>query len=38
MPELLDASRLAHDLSLRDLTDPAEGQHAIQLLVDIATQ
>ena len=38
MPELLDASRLAHDLALRDLTDPAEGPHAIQLLVDIATQ
>ena len=38
MPELLDASRLAHDLSLRDLTDPAEGPHAIQLLVDIATR
>ncbi len=38
MPEILDASRLAHDLALRDLTDPAEGPHAIQLLVDIATQ
>ena len=38
MPEVLDASRVANDLSLRDLTDPGEGPHAIQVLVNLATR
>jgi phenylalanyl-tRNA synthetase alpha chain len=32
----LTPDQLARDLALRDLTDPAEGSHAIQLLVDLA--
>jgi phenylalanyl-tRNA synthetase alpha chain len=32
----LTPGQLAHDLAVRDLTDPTEGQHAIQLLVDAA--
>jgi phenylalanyl-tRNA synthetase alpha chain len=37
MPTYLTAEQLARDLALRDLSDPADGPHAIQLLVDIAT-
>jgi phenylalanyl-tRNA synthetase alpha chain len=33
----LSPTQLAHDLGERDLTDPAQGGHAIQLLVDAAT-
>jgi phenylalanyl-tRNA synthetase alpha chain len=33
MPALLSAEQLGHDLSIRDLTDPASGQHAIQLVL-----
>jgi phenylalanyl-tRNA synthetase alpha chain len=32
----LSPSQLAADLALRDLTDPGEGRHAVQLLVDAA--
>ena len=32
----LSPSRLAQDLGVRDLTDPDQGRHAIQLLVDAA--
>ena len=32
----LSPTQLAHDLGERDLTDPAQGRHAIQLLVDAA--
>lgn len=32
----LTPDQLARDLSLRDLTDPQDGPHAIQLLVDLA--
>jgi phenylalanyl-tRNA synthetase alpha chain len=32
----LTPSQLARDLTVRDLTDPAEGVHAIQLLIDAA--
>lgn len=32
----LSPTQLAHDLDERDLTDPAQGPHAIQLLVDAA--
>jgi phenylalanyl-tRNA synthetase alpha chain len=32
----LSPTQLAHDLGERDLTDPAQGGHAIQLLVDAA--
>jgi phenylalanyl-tRNA synthetase alpha chain len=37
MPTHLTADQLARDLALRDLTDPNDGPHAIQSLVDIAT-
>lgn len=37
MPTYLHPAELARDLALRDLTDPASGPHAIQLLVDLAT-
>jgi phenylalanyl-tRNA synthetase alpha chain len=33
---MLTEHQLARDLAIRDLTDPAEGPHAIQLLVDLA--
>lgn len=33
MPALLSAEQLGHDLSVRDLTDPASGPHAIQLIL-----
>jgi phenylalanyl-tRNA synthetase alpha chain len=33
---MLSADQLARDLAVRDLTDPAQGTHAIQLLVDHA--
>jgi phenylalanyl-tRNA synthetase alpha chain len=32
----LDPDQLARDLAIRDLTDPTEGHHAIQLLIDDA--
>jgi phenylalanyl-tRNA synthetase alpha chain len=32
----LSPDQLAHDLNERDLTDPGQGRHAIQLLVDVA--
>lgn len=34
---ILDAAALCRALSVRDLSDPAEGAHALQLLVDSAT-
>ena len=37
MPTHLTADQLARDLALRDLADPADGPHAVQLLVDTAT-
>jgi phenylalanyl-tRNA synthetase alpha chain len=37
MPTHLTADQLARDLALRDLTDRDAGPHAVQLLVDIAT-
>lgn len=36
MPTVLTQDQLQHDLTLRDLTDPDAGLHAIQLLVDVA--
>jgi phenylalanyl-tRNA synthetase alpha chain len=36
MPVLLTADQLRRDLAIRDLTDPAGGPHALQLLVDDA--
>lgn len=36
MPAYLSADQLAADLSIRDLTDPAAGPHAIQLVLDRA--
>ena len=36
MPIRLTPDQLAHDLAVRDLTDPDGGPHAIQLLVDLA--
>jgi phenylalanyl-tRNA synthetase alpha chain len=36
MPAVLTAAQLARDLSMTDLTDPPDGPHAIQLLVDAA--
>jgi phenylalanyl-tRNA synthetase alpha chain len=35
-PATLSPARLAADLALRDLTDPGQGSHAIQLLVEAA--
>lgn len=35
-PATLDPTQLARDLAVRDLTDPGEGAHAIQLLVAAA--
>lgn len=32
--DYLTADQLSHALSLRDLTDPAQGRHAVQLLLD----
>ena len=32
----LSPAQLARDLAIRDLTDPADGPHAIQQLVDLA--
>ena len=34
MPVLLTADQLRRDLALRDLSDPTEGPHAIQQLVE----
>ncbi|MFF3543222.1 hypothetical protein ACFYXD_15370 [Streptomyces platensis] len=36
MPAHLSAEQLARDLSIRDLTDPAAGPHAVQLVLDRA--
>ena len=36
MPTYLTPQRLSRDLSIRDLTDPTTGPHAIQMLVDEA--
>ncbi|HEX2316218.1 MAG TPA: hypothetical protein VHJ17_20930 [Thermomonospora sp.] len=36
MSSVLTSDRLADDLAVRDLTDPAEGPHAIQLIVERA--
>ena len=36
MPALLTGAQLARDLAITDLSDPAEGPHAIQHLVDLA--
>jgi phenylalanyl-tRNA synthetase alpha chain len=36
MPAHLNAAQLARDLAVTDLSDPAEGPHAIQLLVEAA--
>jgi phenylalanyl-tRNA synthetase alpha chain len=36
MPALLTAAQLARDLTMTDLTDPSDGPHAIQLLVEAA--
>ncbi len=36
MPEALTAAQLTHALAVRDLTDPAAGPHAVQLVVDRA--
>jgi phenylalanyl-tRNA synthetase alpha chain len=38
LPTYLSPDRLARDLDLRDLTDPASGPHAVQLLVDMAAR
>jgi phenylalanyl-tRNA synthetase alpha chain len=38
MPAYLSADQLAADLSIRDLTDPAAGPHALQLVLDRATR
>ncbi|MEU4247206.1 hypothetical protein AB0F15_07345 [Amycolatopsis sp. NPDC026612] len=36
MPRTLTAAQLTHALAVRDLTDPAAGPHAVQLVVDRA--
>jgi len=36
MPTALAPEQLARDLNLRDLTDPSEGNHALQLAIDPA--
>src|SRR4030095_2895821 len=33
---ILTPDQLARDLALRDLTDPGQGRHAVQLLIDAA--
>ena len=38
MSAVPDPDRLARDLAARDLTDPAQGPHAIQLIVELAVQ
>ncbi len=38
MPAIPSSDQLARDLAVRDLTDPAEGPHAIQLLVELAVR
>ena len=38
MPTTLTPEQLARDLAVRDLTDPAEGPHAIQLLIELAVE
>lgn len=37
-PAYLSADQLERDLAVRDLTDPAQGHHAMQLLVDALVQ
>jgi hypothetical protein len=36
MPTALTPEQLARDLNVRDLTDPSEGSHALQLVIDLA--
>ena len=36
MPTTLTPEQVAHDLAIRDLTDPSEGDHALQLLINSA--
>jgi phenylalanyl-tRNA synthetase alpha chain len=36
MPAVLAAAQLARDLAITDLTDPAEGPHAIQRIVELS--
>lgn len=36
MPTTLTPEQVAHDLAIRDLTDPLEGPHALQLIVNNA--
>jgi phenylalanyl-tRNA synthetase alpha chain len=38
LPTHLNTDQLARDLSLRDLTDPDSGPHAIQMLIGIAAE
>ncbi|MET8998289.1 hypothetical protein [Amycolatopsis sp. NPDC004169] len=38
MPATLTPAQLARDLAVRDLTDPAAGAHAVQLVVDQAVE
>ncbi|MFB9690096.1 hypothetical protein [Amycolatopsis plumensis] len=38
MPATLTPAQLARDLAVRDLTDPAAGPHAVQLVVDQAVE
>jgi phenylalanyl-tRNA synthetase alpha chain len=38
MPAYLSSAQLAHDLSIPDLSDPADGPHAIQQLVTLAAE
>jgi len=37
VPRTISAAELAHDLELRDLTDPSAGPHALQAIVDTIT-
>lgn len=38
MPRRLSDDQLSHDLALRDLSDPAAGPHAVQLVLDLAVR
>ena len=38
MPHTISASQLAHDLQLRDLSDPAAGPHAVQEIIRLAVK
>jgi hypothetical protein len=35
MPSCLTPARLAHDLAITDLSDPADGPHAIEQAADL---